>query len=145
MNTLAICSSCGAKNRIPAGKQHLSAKCGRCGERLGTPGQTGVIELTDLNFKEIVTDSSLPVLVDFYSPSCGPCKALAPVIEQLAGHYAGRVVVCKLDTSRYQMAAAQFQIRGVPTLIFFKNGESVDQLVGAAPVQELQQRLDGLL
>ena len=145
MNTLIQCSSCGAKNRIPEEKRHLKPKCGRCGKRLILPEETGVVELTDQNFKDLVTDANLPVLVDFYSPTCGPCKILAPVIEQLASQYGGRVAVCKLDTSRYQMAAAQFQIRGVPTLIFFKNGKPVDQMVGAAPIQEIQQRLDTLL
>ena len=104
-----------------------------------------VIELSDQNFQQVVNDSTLPVLVDFYSPTCGPCHALAPIIEQLAGQYAGRALICKLDTSRNQMTAAQFQIRGVPTLIFFKNGQSVDQVVGAVPGHELEQRLNNLL
>ncbi len=145
MTTLKVCSSCGAKNRIPEDKIHLAAKCGRCGKHLNAEGGAGVVELNDQSFQERISRSGLPVLVDFYSPSCGPCKALAPVIEQLADQYAGRLVVCKLDTSRHQMAAAQFRIKGVPTLIVFKNGEPVDQMVGAAPMQELQQWLNRLL
>lgn len=144
MDNIIVCPGCGAKNRIPAEKQHLTPKCGRCGVRLSVSGGT-VIELSDQNFQQIVNNSTLPVLVDFYSPTCGPCHALAPVIEQLAGQYAGRALICKLDTSRHQMTAAQFQVRGVPTLIFFKNGQSVDQVVGAVPAQELEQRLNSLL
>ena len=144
MDTMIVCPGCGAKNRIPAEKQHLTPKCGRCGVRLSVSGGT-VIELSDQNFQQVVNNSTLPVLVDFCSPTCGPCHALAPVIEQLAGQYAGRALICKLDTSRHQMTAAQFQIRGVPTLIFFKNGQSVDQVVGAVPSQELEQRLNNLL
>ena len=144
MNNIIVCPGCGAKNRIPAEKQHLTPKCGRCGVRLSVSGST-VIELSDQNFQQVVNNSTLPVLVDFYSPTCGPCHALAPVIEQLAGQYAGRALICKLDTSRHQMTASQFQIRGVPTLIFFKNGQSVDQVVGAVPAQELEQRLNNLL
>ena len=144
MNNMIVCPSCGAKNRIPAEKQHLTPKCGKCGVRLSVSGST-VIELSDQNFQQVVNNSTLPVLVDFYSPTCGPCHALAPVIEQLAGQYAGRALICKLDTSRHQMTASRFQIRGVPTLIFFKNGQSVDQVVGAAPAQELEQRLNNLL
>ena len=144
MDNIIVCPSCGAKNRIPAEKQHLTPKCGRCGVRLSVSGST-VIELSDQNFQQVVNNSTLPVLVDFYSPTCGPCHTLAPVIEQLAGQYAGRALICKLDTSRHQMTASQFQIRGVPTLIFFKNGQSVDQVVGAVPAQELEQRLNNLL
>ena len=145
MNTIIPCSSCGAKNRIPADKQHLTPKCGRCGAPLSA-GQNGTVrELTDQNFQETVENSPLPVLVDFYSPTCGPCQALAPAINQLAKEYAGRAVICKLDTSRYQMTASRFQIRGVPTLIFFQNGKPVDQVVGAVPLQELQQRLNNFV
>ncbi|MEA3546853.1 MAG: thioredoxin TrxC [Thermodesulfobacteriota bacterium] len=144
MSNIIVCPSCGAKNRIPDDKQHLTPKCGRCGTRLSA-SDGNVIELSDQNFQQVVNNFALPVLVDFYSPTCGPCHALAPVIEQLAGQYAGRAVICKLDTSRHQMTAAQFQIRGVPTLIFFKNGQPADQVVGAVPGQELEQRLNNLL
>ncbi len=144
MDSILVCPDCGAKNRIPADKQHLTPKCGRCSSRLSAAVGT-VIELSDQDFQQKVNNAALPVLVDFYSPTCGPCHALAPVIEQLAGQYAGRAVICKLDTSRHQMTAAQFQIRGVPTLIFFKNGKPVDQVVGAVPGQELEQRLNSLL
>ncbi len=144
-DTIVVCPSCGAKNRIPADKRHLTPKCGRCGAPLGQAGSGTVIELTDMSFQQEVAGSPLPVLVDFYSPTCGPCRMLAPVIENLARRYAGRVKVGKLDTSRHQMIAAQFQIRGVPTLLFFKGGQVVDQLVGAAPQAEIEQRLDRLL
>ena len=143
MSTLVACPGCGAKNRVAENKRHLTAKCGKCGNRLPAPAD--VVELDDQIFQEIVNNSSLPVLVDFYSPTCGPCRSLAPIIDQLAGRYAGRVVICKLDTSRHQMSAGRFQIRGVPTLIFFKNGQQVDQVVGAVPAQELEQRLNKLV
>jgi thioredoxin 2 len=143
MSTVVACSDCGAKNRIADDKRHLVAKCAKCGNGLTTP--EGVVELDDQNFHTIVSNSSLPVLVDFYSPTCGPCHALAPVIVQMARQYAGRVVVCKLDTSRHQISASRFQIKGVPTLIFFKGGKQVDQVVGAVPAQELEKRLDKLL
>ena len=143
MSTIISCPKCGTKNRIPDDKQQRAAKCGRCGAPLGSEGV--VIDLTDQDFQQVVGSASLPVLVDFYSPTCGPCKTLAPVISRLARAYAGKAVICKLDTSRHQMTAAQFQIRGVPTLIFFKNGQPVDQVVGAVPEQELVQRLDSLV
>lgn len=139
------CPGCGVKNRIPADKQHLRPKCGRCGRVLGPAAGGKVIELDDSAFDRVVGNSLLPVLVDFYSPTCGPCHALAPVIDALARQYAGKVVVAKYDTSRNQRAAARFQIRGVPTLIFFKQGKVVDQVVGAAPQADIERRLNSLL
>ncbi|HEB50836.1 MAG TPA: thioredoxin TrxC [Desulfobulbus sp.] len=143
-DAIVVCPSCGAKNRIPADKRHLTPRCGRCGAPLARADGT-VVELTDMTFQQEVAASPMPVLVDFYSPTCGPCRMLAPIIEDLARKYAGRVKICKLDTSRNQMVAAQFQIRGVPTLLFFKGGQVVDQLVGAAPQAEIEQRLHALL
>ena len=103
------------------------------------------MELDDRSFDRVVRESALPVLVDFYSPTCGPCRMLAPVIETLAANFVGRLQVGKLDTSRHQMAASRFQIRGVPTLLFFKNGNLVDQIVGAAPQAQIEQHIRALL
>lgn len=146
MNPIVIqCPACGAKNRIPADKQHLRAKCGRCGRSLVGAGLGTVMELDDPGFDRVVRESALPVLVDFYSPTCGPCRTLAPVIDAIARNYPGRLLVAKLDTSRHQMAASRFQIRGVPTLLFFKNGSLVDQIVGAAPQAEIEGHIRSLL
>lgn len=146
-DSIVICQSCGAKNRIPVDKQHLTPKCGKCGKRLEGSASFGtVVELGDHNFQQMIAQiTAQPVLVDFYSPTCGPCRSLAPVIENLARLYAGRAVICKLDTSRHQMTAAKFQIRGVPTMLFFKNGQVADKLVGAVPQTEIEQRLNGFL
>jgi thioredoxin 2 len=100
--------------------------------------------LTDARF-QLVEQSPLPVLVDFYSPTCGPCRMIAPVIETLAELYAGRLLIFKLDTTSQQMSSARFQIRGVPTLLFFKNGAMVDRLVGAVPQGDIERRIDALL
>jgi thioredoxin 2 len=113
MNTLMVCPGCGAKNRVPAEKQHLSPKCGRCGLSLvGAPVSGLVNPLVDAQFHQRVEQSSMPVLLDFYSPTCGPCRMIAPVLETLAKEYAGRLLVFKLDTSSQQMTPARFQIRG---------------------------------
>ena len=101
--------------------------------------------LTDMAFHAQVELSKLPVLLDFYSPTCGPCKMIAPVLETLAQEYAGRLLVFKLDTSTQQMTAARFQIRGVPTLLFIQNGQVVDQLVGAVPRSEIEQRIQQMI
>jgi len=146
MNTVIVCPECGAKNRIPEDKQHLTPKCGKCGNSLaGMPVSGKVNPLTDAVFHSQVELSKLPVMLDFYSPTCGPCKMIAPVVETLAQEYAGRLLVFKLDTSTQQMTAARFQIRGVPTLLFVKNGQVVDQLVGAVPRSEIEQRIQKMV
>lgn len=146
MPLLIVCPGCGAKNRIPPAKQHLTPKCGRCGQSLVGAARCGIVNpLTDAQFRQLVEQSPLPVVVDFYSPTCGPCRMLAPVLDALANEYGSRLLFFKLDTSTQQMSAARFQIRGVPTLLLFKDGQVVDQLVGAAPRAEIVQRLDLLL
>jgi thioredoxin 2 len=104
-----------------------------------------VNNLTDAAFHSQVEQAKLPVLLDFYSPTCGPCRTIAPIIETLAREYAGRLLVFKLDTSTQQMTAARFQIRGVPTLLFFQNGQVVDQVVGAVPRSEIEQRIQQMV
>ena len=146
MNLIGICPGCGAKNRIPQDKQHLTAKCGRCGQSLaGAPVSGRVNPLTDAGFSQQVEQSPLPVLVDFFSPTCGPCRTIAPLIEAIAARHAGRLLVFTVDTSSQQRQAGRFNIRGVPTLLFFKNGQLVDQMVGAAPQEEIERLLARLL
>ena len=101
--------------------------------------------ITDANFEEVVLKSTMPVLVDFGATWCGPCKALAPVVEQIAEEYAGKAVVAKADVDECSEASAQFRIRNVPTVLFFKNGEVVDKSVGAVPKGTLTEKLDSLL
>ncbi len=139
------CNDCGAKNKIPAAKQHLGPKCGKCGQRLNISQNVVPVELSDTDFQDFIQDIQLPALVDFFSPTCGPCRMLAPVIDSLARKYFGRLIVAKLDTSRNQMTAMHFQVRGVPTLLFFKNGQPIDQMVGAAPEQDITQKIEAII
>ena len=146
MNSIILaCPSCSAKNRIPAGKQHLSPKCGKCGKQIDPKGVAIPVELTDNEFQPFIKNASIPVMVDFYSPTCGPCKSIAPVIVKLAADYLGRVIIAKLDTSTNPGTAMHYQIRGVPSLYFFKNGEVIDQIVGAPPEGQLRQKLDSII
>jgi thioredoxin 1 len=101
-----------------------------------------VAEFTDANFEAEVIQSSVPVLVDFWAPWCGPCKMLAPAVEALAVQYAGKVKVGKLNTDDNENTAAKFGIRSIPTLLMFKNGEVVNQLVGALPKDKIAEQLD---
>ncbi len=145
MNNLIIsCPSCNAKNRIPADKQHLSPKCGKCGKQIDLRPAAVPIELIDSDFQSFISGSSLPVMVDFYSPTCGPCKAIAPFISRIAKEYLGKVIIAKLDTSTNPGTAMHYKIRGVPSLLFFKNGQIVDQIVGAPPETQLRQKLDAI-
>ena len=143
MNNIIIsCNNCGTKNRIPADKQHLGPKCGSC-KTLINLGQAAIpVELTDSTFTHFIQQATKPVMVDFFSPTCGPCRMMSPVIDNLARQYVGRVIIAKLDTSSNRETPAQFQIRGVPTLIFFKNGQKVDLITGAMEENVLAQKLN---
>jgi len=97
-----------------------------------------VIELTDDSFDGDVLQSSTPVLVDFWASWCAPCKAIAPVVDGLAEEYAGKVKVAKLNVDENPATPGQYGVRGIPTLILFKDGKVVDQVVGAVPKNQLE-------
>ncbi|MDA1027604.1 MAG: thioredoxin [Bacteroidetes bacterium] len=102
------------------------------------------VTLTDANFGTEVLNSELPVLVDFWATWCGPCRIIAPVIEELASELEGQAVIGKLDVDHNPQTAMNFGIRSIPTLLFFKNGVVVDQMVGAAPKKVLAAKLAAL-
>lgn len=102
------------------------------------------IEITDSNFQEVV-NSDKPVLVDFWAEWCGPCKMIAPVVDELASDYDGKAVVGKVDVDSNPEVAGKFGIRSIPTLLVFKNGEVVDKQVGAVNKSILSQKLDAQL
>ena len=100
-----------------------------------------VIHLDETSFDKMISASSVPVLVDFWATWCGPCRMIAPVIEQLASELAGKVKVAKLNTDENQMTASRFNVRSIPTLLVLKDGKEIDRIVGAAPKQEILRRL----
>ncbi len=100
-----------------------------------------VIHLTDANFDQEVVQSSLPTLTDFWAAWCGPCKMIAPIVEQLAQEYDGKMKVTKLDVDQNPTLATRFGVMSIPTLILFKNGQPVERIVGYMPKEKLLERL----
>jgi len=103
------------------------------------------VELTDSNFEELAVKSDKPVVVDFWAEWCGPCRMVAPVVEELSKDYEGKAVVGKVDVDANNEISAKYGIRNIPTILFLKNGEVVDKQVGAAPKAALAEKLEKLL
>ena len=101
-----------------------------------------IVNATDENFKNIVLESDVPVLVDFWAPWCGPCRMIAPLIEEIADEYAGRMKVVKLNTDENMDSALEYSIRSIPTLGIFRDGQIVDTVIGAAPKKMLKAKID---
>ncbi len=101
--------------------------------------------VTDGTFEEEVIKSSQPVVVDMWAPWCGPCRMVAPVVESLSEKYKGRVKLCKLNVDENPKTAVRYHIMSIPTMMFFKNGEVVDTVIGALPESALQPKVDNLL
>ena len=102
-------------------------------------------EVTDANFDTEVLKSEQPVLVDFWAPWCGPCRMVAPIVDELSAEYDGKVKFVKLNTDDNIRVATQYQIRSIPTLLVFKGGEPVGQIIGFRPKSDLKKRLDAAL
>jgi len=103
------------------------------------------LELTDANFEELVLKSNKPVLVDFWAAWCGPCRMLAPIVEELGKDYGDKVTIGKVDVDANQKYAAQYGVRNIPTVLLFKGGKVIDKQVGVAPKKTYVEKIDALL
>jgi thioredoxin 2 len=142
---LIRCPSCGATNRVPRERLQSGGQpiCGRCKTEL--PATAQPVTVTDANFANEVEAAQLPVLLDLWAAWCGPCRVIAPAIEQIAEEMAGRVKVGKLNVDENPQTAARFGVRSIPTLLILKNGREADRLVGALPKQEILRRLQAFI
>jgi len=135
------CPFCETLNRVDLSRLEQRPKCGKCGRPilLDRP-----IAVSDANFAQVTTDTTVPVVVDFYADWCGPCKIMAPLLDDVARRRAGEMLVVKLDTDRNPVTGQRFGIRGIPTLIAFRSGKEVARRVGAVPPAELEAFLSAI-
>jgi thioredoxin 2 len=130
------CPACGRWNRIAARRMTDGPKCGVCAAPLNL---SHPIALSDATFDRVIRESALPVLVDFYADWCGPCRMMAPAVDELARTSAGHALVAKLDTDASQKTASRYQIRGIPTVIAFRNGREARRQSGVMPLAALRE------
>ncbi len=141
-NATVACAHCGRLNRVDLARAADGPRCGACGRPilLDRP-----MRLTDAAFDRVVADSAVPVLVDFYADWCGPCKMMAPVLDQVARERTGRVLVAKVDTDANPVVSQRFGIRSIPTLVAFRGGAEVARELGALPKPRLDALIDRAL
>jgi len=135
---VVACAHCGRKNRVPASASGSGTpRCAHCHERL-----PWIAEADDDSFAAVADKAGIPVLVDLWAPWCGPCLAVSPALEKLAGEMAGRLKLVKVDVDRSPRTAQRFDARGIPTLLVMRDGQVVARQTGAAPEAALRSWLE---
>jgi len=142
---ILACPKCGAKNRVPESRIKESPKCGKCGTALSTDILSRPVNVTDSTFDQEVLNSALPVLVDCWAPWCGPCKAVGPILDELALKYKARLKIAKINVDENQGIGSRYSISSIPTMFLVKDGKIIDTLVGALPKHELESQIARIL
>jgi thioredoxin 2 len=145
-NFIIQCMNCGTKNRVPQNRIKDRPLCGKCRKPLPAPKvSSNPVMVTDQTFQNEVLSFPGPVLLDCWAPWCGPCKMVAPILDQLAREYAGRAKIAKLNVDQNPMTAARYQVLSIPTLLFFKNGRLINTLPGALQKPKIERQLRAIL
>ncbi len=137
-----VCPYCLSINNIPKKDQYKKANCGKCKNSLL---EKNLIELTNGNFDEVIVNSDIPVIVDFWAPWCGPCKMMAPVFGSVSSNYPLKALFAKVNTEDEQMLSARFGIRSIPTIIVFKDGKEINRVSGALDNANLERLVSGYI
>jgi thioredoxin 2 len=133
---IVACSSCSKPNRLPAARLLDKAHCAACKAPL-LPASKPIAVESEQDFEELLRDAQAPVVVDFWASWCGPCRAVAPEVEKLAGQRAGSVVVAKVDTDALPDIAGRYGIRSIPTIILFRDSKEAKRVMGAMPASDI--------
>jgi len=135
------CASCGQKNRLAYARLADSVRCARCKEPIAAPAQPIDVHAS-ADFDRLVTAASLPIIVDYWAPWCGPCRMVAPELQKVAARQAGRVLVLKVNTDELSDLGERFGIRSIPTMAVFSGGKEIARTSGARPAADIEAFLD---
>jgi thioredoxin 2 len=141
---IVACTRCGKRNRVAYRRLRDETRCAECKQRIDPPAEPIAVD-TSAHFDRLVAEASMPIVVDFWAPWCGPCRMVAPELEKVASRQAGRVLVVKVDTDALADLGQRFGIRSIPTMAVFVEGRERARSSGARPARDIEALIDGAL